>query len=78
MAAIRSASKLAAGRPRLRRIAGKKTALTQTDSGAGDALDDDGEGARAPEPGPAAEAAVPPVILWDDPVGSEGDSDRKT
>jgi hypothetical protein len=73
MAAIRSASKLAAGRPRRRRIAGKKTALTQADSGAGEALGDDGAAGRAPGPGPTAAAAVPPVILWDDPVGSEGD-----
>jgi hypothetical protein len=76
MATIRSASKLAASRSRLRRTAGKKTALAQASSAVGAALDDDGEAARAPGPRAAAEAAVPPVILWDDPVGSEGDSDR--
>lgn len=78
MVAIRSASKPAAGPPRIRLAGGKKTARTQDNRGAGAAPGAGGEPARAPGPGQAAEAAGAPVILWDDPVDSRTDADRGT
>jgi hypothetical protein len=76
MVAIRSASKAAAGRAGLRLVSDEKTALPQGNKPGNPGSRDAVKPARARGPKPAADAAAVPVILWDDPVGSEASSDR--
>jgi hypothetical protein len=78
MVAIRSASKAAAGPPRIRLAGGKKTPRTQDNRGAGAAPGAGDEATRAPGAGLAAEEPAAPVILWDDPVDSGTNADRGT
>jgi hypothetical protein len=77
MAAIRSMAKLAAARAGIRVVSSEKTTLPQDHSlREGDSRDGARPG-RARGPRPASDAAAQPVILWDDPVGTEAEADPK-
>jgi hypothetical protein len=78
MVAIRSASKVAAGRVGLRLVSGKKTALPQDDKPENAEPRDAVKPARSRGPKPASEGSAAAVILWDDPVGTEANGDRES
>ncbi len=77
MAAIRSTSKLAAARAGIRVVSSEKTTLPQDNSLREADSRNGAKPVRSRGPRPASDAAAPPVILWDDPVGTEADADPK-
>jgi hypothetical protein len=77
MVAIRSASKATAGGAGLRLVSGQKTLLPQEDKPEDAESRGVGKRARSRGPKPASDVAPAPVILWDDPVGSDASGDRE-